>query len=77
MYGFKRRRGYHTAIGKARIMIQMSVYRSHTIYQIYLDLRKAYDSIDRNRLIRILENTKSDIVSGTLYLRSRVKNNFS
>ena len=35
--------------------MQQAICGSETIYQIYLDLRKAYDSIDRNRVLRIME----------------------
>ena len=36
----------------------MAACRSETIHQIFLDLRKAYDSIDRRRTIKILEKYK-------------------
>ena len=58
VYGLRRMRGYRTAIGKAKLRMQMATCRFKTRYQIYLDLRKAYDSIDRNRILRTLEKYK-------------------
>ena len=55
VHGFRRRRGTHTAIGETKIEMQRAACKSETIYQIFLDLRKAYDSIDRNRVLRLLE----------------------
>ena len=36
----------------------MAACRSETIHQIYLDWRKAYDFIDKNRILSILEEYK-------------------
>ena len=36
----------------------MAACSAETIYQIFLDLRKAYDSIDRKRVIQILKKYK-------------------
>ena len=36
----------------------MAACESKTIYKIFLDLRKAYDSIDRNRVLRLMEKYK-------------------
>ena len=55
VHGFRRKRGTYTAIGEAKVRMQMAIGESKTIYQIYLDLRKAYDSIDRNRVLLLLE----------------------
>ena len=55
VHGFRRNRGTFTAIGEAKIKMQMAACSSETVYQVYIDLRKAYDSIDRNRVLRILE----------------------
>ena len=49
------KRGCYTAIGEAKIRMQMAACSSQTIFQIFLDLRKAYDSIDRGRVIKLLE----------------------
>ena len=58
VHGFRRRRGCHTAIGETKIKMQIAASESDTIYQIYLDLRKAYDSIARNRVLKLLEKYK-------------------
>ena len=54
VHGFRRQRGTFTAIGEAKLRMQMATCKSKTIYQIYLDLSKAYDSIDRNRIKHML-----------------------
>ena len=58
VHGFRKRRGTYTAIGERKLRMQMAVCASTTIYQVYLDLRKAYDSIDRQRVLLILEKYK-------------------
>ena len=58
VHGFRRRRGCFTAIGETKLKMQISACQSDTIYQIYLDLRKAYDFIARNRVMKLLEKYK-------------------
>lgn len=55
VHGFRKKRGCFTAIGEAKLRMQMAACSAVTTYQIYLDLRKAYDSIDRKRVLKILE----------------------
>ena len=55
VHGFRRKRGCHTAIGETKLKMQIAACQSDTLYQIYLDLRKAYDSIARNRVLKLLE----------------------
>ena len=54
VHGFRRRQGTFTAIREAKLRMQIATCRSETLYQVYLDLSKAYDSIDRNRVMHIL-----------------------
>ena len=58
VHGFRRRRGTYTAIGERKLRMQMAACLSTTVYQVYLDLRKAYDSVDRERVITLLEKYK-------------------
>ena len=55
VHGFRRGRGTFTAIGETKLRLQMAVNNSETTYQVYLDLKKAYDSIDRKRVIHIMK----------------------
>ena len=55
IHGFRRGRGCYTAIGEAKLKIQEATCNYKTLYQIYLDLKKAYDSVDREQVMRILE----------------------
>ena len=54
VHGFREKRGCITAVGESKIRIQIATCRSETTYQVYLDLRKAYDSIDRDRTLAIM-----------------------
>ena len=58
VHGFRRRRGTYTAIGERKLRMQMAACSLTTVYQVYLDLRKAYDSVDRERVITLLEKYK-------------------
>ena len=55
VHGFRCKRGTHTAIGDTKLKMQIAGCLSDTVYQIFLDLRKAYDSIARNRVLKLLE----------------------
>ena len=54
VHGFRCGRGTYTAIGETKIRLQMAVNKSETTYQVYLDLKKAYDSINRPRVLHIM-----------------------
>ena len=58
VHGFRRKRGTYTAIGERKLRMQRAVCESKPLYQIYLDLRKAYDSVDRGRIMKLLEKYK-------------------
>jgi len=58
VHGFRKKRGTFTAIGETKIRMQMATCTSETLYQVYLDLSKAYDSIDRGRVLLLLEKYK-------------------
>ena len=55
IHGFRRGRGCYTAIGEAKLKIQETTCNYKTLYQIYLDLAKAYDSVDREQVMEILK----------------------
>ena len=54
VHGFWTKRGTYTAIGEVKLRMQMIVCSLDTMYQVYLDLRKAYDSIDRGHILQIM-----------------------
>ena len=54
VHGFCRKRGTHTAIGETKIRMQMATSQSSTLFQVYLNLRKAYDSINQGRILLLL-----------------------
>ena len=54
IHGFRHCRGCGTATLEAKLEMQSAALHSVPYFQIFLDLTKAYDSIDRDRLIDIL-----------------------
>ena len=55
VHGFRRKRGCFTAIGEAKLRMQRAACTGETVYQVYLDLRKAYDSINRDGVIALMK----------------------
>ena len=55
LHGFQTLRGTGTACIEAKILQQLSKMVQKTLHFIFLDLRKAYDTLDRERLLEILE----------------------
>jgi hypothetical protein len=54
LHGFRHRRGCGTAILEAKLEMQWAAFSSVPYFQIFLDLAKAYDAVDRERLLDIL-----------------------
>ena len=55
IHGFRRKRGTYTAIGEAKLRIQQTMRSTHPLFQVYIDLKKAYDNLDRKVAMKILE----------------------
>jgi hypothetical protein len=54
IHGFCHRRGCDTAILEAKLEMQWAALHSKPYYQIFLDLAKAFDAVNRDRLLDIL-----------------------
>ena len=54
IHGFRRRRGCNTAILEAKLEMQWAAFTPVPYFQIFLDLAKAYDSINRDCLLDVL-----------------------
>jgi hypothetical protein len=54
LHGRLPRRGTGTAIMEAKLQQQLASEEQEPLYQIYLDLRKAYDALDRGQCLEIL-----------------------
>ena len=55
LHGFRAQRGTGTACIEAKLLQQLSKMVQKTLHFIFLDLRKAYDTVDKERLLEILE----------------------
>ena len=43
VHGFRKGRGTYTAVGETKVRMQLVTCSLQTVYQIFLDLRKAYN----------------------------------
>ena len=50
VHSFHRHFGCFMAIGEAKLWMQKATCQGTTIFQVYLNLRRAYDSIDKKRV---------------------------
>ena len=48
-------RGSGTTNRKAKLLQQLAAMREEAMYTIFMDLHKAYDTLDRERFLEILE----------------------
>jgi Reverse transcriptase (RNA-dependent DNA polymerase) len=55
LHGFRPGRGTGNATLRAKLLTESSLRRGTMLYQIFLDLKKAYDTLDRARTLSILE----------------------
>ena len=55
LHGFRAGRGTGTAIMEAKLMAQLRSRLDEPLFMIFLDLKKAYDTLDRTQAMRILE----------------------
>jgi hypothetical protein len=55
IHGFRTSRGTGTAIMETKLLMQLTQRSNKPLHMIFLDLKKAYDTLDRNRTMKILE----------------------
>jgi hypothetical protein len=55
IHGFRHCCGTGTCTLEAKLQMQLASYLCQPLYQIFLDLSKAYDTLDRDRTMSILE----------------------
>jgi hypothetical protein len=55
LHGFRPGRGTTTAIIEAKLFQQLASIQQVPVFEIFLDLKKAYDTLDRARTLEILE----------------------
>jgi hypothetical protein len=56
LHGFRQKRGCGTGIMEAKLLQQLAFLEQCPLYGVFLDLRKAYDAMDRDRCLKILED---------------------
>jgi len=56
LHGFLPARGTGTACLEAKLEAQLAFRTGHPLHQVYLDFAKAYDSLDRDRTLIILQD---------------------
>jgi hypothetical protein len=54
LHGFRRRRGTGMASLNAKLQMQLAHIQGVPLYQLFLDLSKAYDTLDRTRTLQLL-----------------------
>ena len=55
IHGFRTSRGTGTAIMETKLLMQLAQRSNKPLHMIFLDLKKAYDTLDRDRTMKILE----------------------
>jgi len=55
LHGFRQKRGCGTAILECKLEQEQAIFKGETLFQVFLDLSKAYDTLDRDRTLEILE----------------------
>jgi hypothetical protein len=60
IYGFTSHRGTGTAMIEAKLQQELASINQQPLFQVYLDLKKAYDSLDRPRALQTLKNYGSE-----------------
>ena len=55
LHGFREDRGTDTAPIEAKLTQQLTAMREEVLYSTFMDLRKAYDALERDRCLEILE----------------------
>ena len=57
VHGFRPGRGTGTAILEAKLLAQLQIRSDEPLYMVFVDLKKAYDTLDRTQAMRILKST--------------------
>ena len=55
VHGFRARRGTGTAIIEVKLRMQLAQRTTKPLYLVFLDLKKAYDTLDRGQTLEILK----------------------
>jgi hypothetical protein len=55
LHGFRQRRGTGMCILEAKLQMQLASYLCQPLYQIFVDLTKAYDTLDHSHTLSLLE----------------------
>ena len=56
LHGFREKRECSTGIMEVKLLQQLAFIEQCPLYGVFLDLRKAYDAMDRSRCLKILQD---------------------
>ena len=54
VHGFRAEHGTSTAIMEVKLLSDAGQFRGNTLFKVFLDLQKAFDSVDRSRVLEVL-----------------------
>ena len=54
LHGFRQRRGTGTSILKVKLVQQLAGILQKPLFQVFLDVKKSYDSLDQTQCMKIL-----------------------
>jgi hypothetical protein len=55
IHGFREGRGTGTATIEAKLLMQLAARSNKPLHMVFMDLKKAYDTLDRDRTMKILK----------------------
>ena len=55
VHGFRANQGCITSVSEANIRMQIAACKNETTFQLYLDLKKAYDYINWDRTLEVMQ----------------------
>jgi hypothetical protein len=56
LHGFGTQRGTVAATVEAKLRMQLYQWQQQTLYQVFIDLKKAYDTLHRGRTLEIMKD---------------------
>jgi len=79
LHGFRSGRGTDTAIIEAKLIQQLAAIAGEALFECYIDLRQAFDSVDHEESLTILEDSRAgpNLLRQQPNIRSNPRSSFS